>query len=275
MRFRILVLIAAFSSLAAQHIGIGVRLPVYPAGNLEMGQAELLAMGMTAWYRADRGVNGAGMPADGAAVDTWADQSGNGYDLSDGTGSPTFTMDANNGRPAITIDGLTQNEVNLVSDAAIFPNLWDASGDGTVMTMALTPAAREAVAWRYMFNGTGVNSNSNVYISGAESWRSYTHDGAGTRNAAKVYALDTWFTLLFQRDADTTIYTGVSDMHTASLGLSATVTGAGGNPVGSLRIGHIINASPTTAFGQIQEIIFFSTSLTEAQRLRVQQHLER
>ena len=274
MRFRLLVLVAALSSLAAQHIGIGVRLPVYPAGTLEMGQAELLAMGMTAWYRADQGVNGGGTPADGAAVATWADQSGNGYDLSDGTGSPTFTRDANNGRPAITIDGLTQDESDFQSDAAIFPNLWDASGDGTVMMAIKTSAAQEAVAVRYPFICSAPNSNQSQYQAGTSFAAAFTHDGV-FRGIAKVYTHSVWHTILWQREADTTIMAGVDDMTTAGLATSATVTGPGGNPAGSLQIGKIGAANATTAFGQLQEMIFFSASLTEAQRLRVQQHLER
>ncbi len=274
MRFRLLVLIAALSSLAAQHIGIGIRLPVYPAGNLEMGQAELLAMGMTAWYRADIGVNGAGMPADGAAVDTWADQSGNGYDLSDGTGSPTFTRDANNGRPAITIDGLTNGEFDFVSDAAIFPNLFDPSGDGTNIMVVKTPVAQEAVAQRIWFLGSGANPNQAFIPATTSIERAWTHDGAA-RQADKALAHDTWQTLLWQRDSDTDIMAGVDDLDTASLTVNSIVTGAGGNPAGSLRLGQVTGANATTAFGLIQEIIFFSTSLTEAQRLRVQQHLER
>ena len=274
MRFRLLVLIAALSSLAAQHIGIGVRLPVYPAGNLEMGQAELLAMGMTAWYRADRGVNGAGAPADGVAVDTWADQSGNGYDLSDGTGSPTFTMDARNGRPAITIDGLTNGEYNFTSDAAIFPNLWDPSGDGTVIMLLKTPAAQEAVANRYWFDGSAGIRNHAILLAGTSNLRAATYDPA-YHPVDKAIAHDTWQILLFQRVADTTLYAGVDDLDTAALAADPTLAGAGGNPAGSLQIGKATAANATTAFGLIQEMIFFSTSLTEAQRLRVQQHLER
>ena len=275
MRFRLLVLIAALSSLAAQHIGIGVRLPVYPAGNLEMGQAELLAMGMTAWYRADIGVNGAGMPADGAAVDTWADQSGNGYDLSDGTGSPTFFRDANNGRPAITVDGLANGKYDFQSNAAIFPSLWDASGDGTVIMAVKTPAAHEAAAYRYLFRGTAANVHYQYYAPATSGSWSVTHDGVTYKSVQKSITLDTWQILLWQRDADTTLYSGVDNLATVSLATITTLVGAGGNLAGSLQVGFVANANATTAFGLIQEVIFFSTSLTEAQRLRVQQHLER
>lgn len=240
-----------------------------------MTQAELLALGMTAWYRADKGVNGVGTPADGAAVATWADQSGNGYDLSDGTGSPTFTVDANNGRPAITIDGVTQNEIDFQSDAAIFPSLFDASGDGTVMMRLKTPVGHEVATYRTIFGGTGADSSYQSYNLATSANLVATHDGTNFHFTSKPITLNTWQTLLWQRDADTTIYAGTDDLATASLGSDGTVGGGGGNPAGSLRIAAIGGGNASAAFGLIQELIFFSTSLTENQRFVVQNHLQR
>lgn len=222
---------------------------------------------LSAWYRADEGI-----VLSGNDVVAWLDQSKNGYHLSRGTGSPTFLPNAINGRPAVVIDGLTQNEYNFQSDAAIFPGLFDASGDGTVIMVVKTPVGHEGVAYRDLFYGTG-NGSALFYSITTTVLTSTTHDGVGTRYTSKAVALDTWQILLFQRDADTTLYVGVDDLDTAALNSTA-LGGAGGNSAGSLRIGSISGASPTTVFGQIAEMLFFNISLTEAQRRKVTGYFE-
>lgn len=59
------------------------------------------------WLRADAGVNGQSTPADGDAVGTWKDQSGNGYHATQGTANakPLWKAAVKNGLPAIRTDG--------------------------------------------------------------------------------------------------------------------------------------------------------------------------
>lgn len=68
---------------------------------------------LVCWYRADLGVTDAG----GGAVSTWADQSGNGRDLTEATNRPTLVADAGNGRPGIQFDGV--NDKLATADFAI------------------------------------------------------------------------------------------------------------------------------------------------------------
>lgn len=225
---------------------------------------------LAAWYRADKGLT---VDADGNVL-AWADQSGNGYDLSVGTGSPTFLPDAINGRPAVVLDGLTQNEINFQSDGSIFANLFDGSGDGTVIMVVRTPAAQEAAAFRTYFGGSAANSNLGRVNSGVSTYTCSTHDGVATRSTSKAITHDTVQVLLFQRDADTTIFAGVDDLDTAALASSATLVGAGGNPAGSLRIGLVSGANATTAFGWIAEMVFWAGSLTEGQRQAIVSYLK-
>jgi len=240
-------------------------LDVVPTVDLDPAVKALLS----AWYEADAGVT-----LSGDDVTAWADQSGNGRDLSSGTGSPTFLANALNGRPAIVIDGLTSNEFDFVSDSAIFPNLWDASGDGTVVALVKTPTAQEATSDRFIFQSSAANANRLDYEPGADNLRSRTHDGTATRSVSKALTYDAFQIVLLQRDADTTIFAGVDDLDTAALASSATLVGAGGNPAGNLQLGRVSLANATTPFGMIVEILFFDSSLTEASRQKVVDYLE-
>jgi hypothetical protein len=59
--------------------------------------------GSYAWYKAD---SGTGQTLSGSAVSTWADQSGNGRDLtSSSTARPAWTINQINGLPAVVFDG--------------------------------------------------------------------------------------------------------------------------------------------------------------------------
>ncbi len=60
--------------------------------------------GLALWLRADRGVT-----TSGGSVTAWADQSGNGVDLTSGVaGAPTLTPNVVNGLPAVTFSGSEQ-----------------------------------------------------------------------------------------------------------------------------------------------------------------------
>lgn len=59
------------------------------------------------WLRADAGVNGTAAPADGDAVTTWYDQSGNGNNCQQPTSGkkPLFKVNIQNGLPSVRCDG--------------------------------------------------------------------------------------------------------------------------------------------------------------------------
>ena len=59
--------------------------------------------GLKSWHRSDLGIT-----LNGSTVSSWADQSGNGFNLDQGTGSkqPLFESGALNGLPVITLDGV-------------------------------------------------------------------------------------------------------------------------------------------------------------------------
>jgi hypothetical protein len=70
--------------------------------------------GLSAWYRADKGVT-----LNGATVSAWGDQSGNGRHFSQGTAAsqPTFAATGLGGQPALTFDGTSDS---LATAATVF-----------------------------------------------------------------------------------------------------------------------------------------------------------
>lgn len=75
--------------------------------------------GLVAWYKADAGVTEAG-----GAVSAQADQSGNGYDLAQGTGAnqPTFLSNQLNGLPALSHDAIAgSNEFLTRASTPVVP----------------------------------------------------------------------------------------------------------------------------------------------------------
>ncbi len=70
--------------------------------------------GLAGWWKAD-----AGLTLSGSSVTGWADQSGNGYDLS-AVGTPTYVPQvASNGRPGILFDDATGEALEIDSNLGI------------------------------------------------------------------------------------------------------------------------------------------------------------
>jgi hypothetical protein len=74
--------------------------------------------GLKAWFKADAGVT-----ASGSNVTAWADQSGNGFDLSQpgGTDQPQLVSSAVNGLPGISFEGPTFNAILGNPTALVIP----------------------------------------------------------------------------------------------------------------------------------------------------------
>lgn len=96
--------------------------------------------------------------ADGAAVSAWADQSGNGYDpvQSTGTKQPTYVANWQNGKPAINFDGSNDNLVKAFGTTYSQPN--------TVFAVVEVMASPVAAALPWI---DGVNSTQRHWMGNA------------------------------------------------------------------------------------------------------------
>jgi hypothetical protein len=111
--------------------------------------------GLTLWLKADAGVTDGGVaPTNGGSVDTWADQSGNDYTVTQGTGGnqPTYVANDVNGKP-----GLRFNGTQWLTSSATVSGL---NADMTIITVGMTTSS-SAEAEEFPFY-LGANSAPDV-----------------------------------------------------------------------------------------------------------------
>jgi hypothetical protein len=107
--------------------------------------------GLSAWFRADKGVT-----LNGATVSAWADQSGNGRHFTQGTSGnqPTFAAAALGGQPALTFDGTSDS----LSTAATLFSTPSSGMKITIFVVASIPSlATGAVILELSTNTNAVN----------------------------------------------------------------------------------------------------------------------
>ena len=109
-----------------------------------------LEMGLALWLDAD---DASTITLNGTDVAAWADKSGNGYDVSQGTAAnqPAYVTNALNGKPVIRTDGGDQME-NTTS--SLFRNV----GVATWVAVAKYPVATGGDSAMLMFCSTGVDA---------------------------------------------------------------------------------------------------------------------
>lgn len=201
-----------------------------------------------AWYRADKGVT---VDADGV-VTAWADQSGNGYNLTPGASvAPVFRSNQINGRPSILLDSEQVGVPNF--SGGTLAQLFDASGDGCVIMVVRTPAAQSATE-RFLFGSSAANQNALSYTASADTLKSATYDGAA-KSVTKSVTWDAWTIVCFQRSSDATAYAGVNDLDTAAL--ASVALGGALTPSGTSRF--FVTAADVP-LGEVAEIIIYNAA---------------
>ncbi len=222
--------------------------------------------GLTLWFKADSLVLN-----DGDAVTTWADSSGNGYDLSQSVAGekPTYKTAILNGKPVVRFDGgdvLYRNSTTLplrahtffavfrentqVTSAAVFTHM-SATQDYDALDAFDYETDNNSYWFAAIGSAPGSPYNAKVAGSGAAPWGVYSHVMATTTG---------------------TVYKDGSAGGTDSTFNQLDVNSFGGFVVGGHWIGGGIYAT-LRLNGDIAEILYYGTNLAAGDRQTVERYL--
>lgn len=140
--------------------------------------------GLGLWLRADLGLT-----LNGSAVTTWADQSGNGNDFTDGGSAarrPAYSATSFNSRPGITFDGSSDYLTHATNYTF---------GAATTIILVATPATS---ATAYILSGSGANFG---FISNFASVWLELFNGADRKNFAVPTSVTKYTATVTQTDA--------------------------------------------------------------------------
>ncbi len=245
-------------------------------------QAPIPKDGLQLWLKADAGVT-----LDGAAVSTWADQSGNGNDAiqPDAPRRPLLVPDGLNGLPVLRFDGtddrlaltgtavmsqLTLFIVVKIDSGATGPNPnypvtlgdLDATGKVFVLGKVNQPSPHTGPDFLLLLTGPGVGVRATAPNCAA----------FGRWNSISVTANQTmWNTSLRANGADASI-----TRYEPNMLLSVSLGSPGGRGVGGLGGSDGIPLPPGRAVAKcdIAEVIVYSTVLPDSMRRSVETYLE-
>jgi hypothetical protein len=231
-------------------------MPAYGSRQYGVGDATSLAYppttisGLMLWFEAGQ-ISGV---ADGGAVATWSDASGNGHDATQATGTkqPLYrsTGTLPNGKPVVVFDGVDDTlglSATLGSAATVF--------------MVCNPSA---VASAYLIGGNG-SGNTPAIISGFSS-KSFEYFDSGDRQT--LSASGTGFHVLSVVQTDGSSYAGWFDGASAfSASPTVNISGKTLTTIGS--------AGGTSNFAgfSVAEIIVYNRALTTTERQQVESYL--
>ena len=234
----------------------------------------------SAWYTAED------IPwGDGDSVATWPDKSGNAHDLTQGTAAnkPKVYLDVTNGRKALRFDGTN----DFLQSAAAFSHFVGANGLGTVIAVVRNI---DNLVSHPIWSVHTASGSEHTLVPTVSPMRldAIENDGAVVTVPRNLPTFEACDVLQVMTDAragylvtcwmhDTAIatvklYCGANNLDTAGLNSSAVGNCAAGVLAGLVNVGKNF-AGTTFWYGDILELIFFPTALTEAQRRGVQLYL--
>ncbi|MEO1573593.1 MAG: LamG-like jellyroll fold domain-containing protein [Pseudomonadota bacterium] len=212
--------------------------------------------GLQLHLKSDAGVS----EADGA-VTTWADQSGNGFDLATTTAvGAVLSPDVVNGLPAVTFDGNAQLEGDLMQTL----------GQATVFTLARTTLTSSNNDYLYTI-GNNAGSGSQMTLARRDGDDLYHYDGSVNNSPAEsCVPVDSWLPV-------TQVYGGASpESHELYQdGVLALATTAN-NPYSVDATRFILGNWSSGAFrmvGDVVEVLVYDRALSASERAAVEAYL--
>lgn len=204
-----------------------------------------------------------GVTADGTALATWPDQSGNGNDLTQATSAnrPLYKIAQVAGRPAILFDGSNDKMANTAY-AGI------GTGDFTAFfVVKSTLLSSDAVCWSMGTNTTNLGMMLGIGGSDNDGTWNFSKPGSLVFNTSSPGAAAAWAVTRVQRSTTTgAIYVNGQPATGGSGSLGTLNVGAG------FRLGcDTANVEPWK--GYIARHLFYSGSLTDPQAHAIEDYL--
>ena len=219
------------------------RLTLLGAGGANFSPLQI--SGLKLWLRAsDLALN------NGDPVASWADQSGVGNNVTQGTtaNKPTFVTNQINGLPVVRFDG-TDDRLNAAN-----------SGYAQTNTIFVVANVGANAGYKDMFSSTTGNENA-LYLDTAEVFRIFA--GTELAGSGDVHGAFKLFCGIFAGSSSKLYINGTQNGSTGNAGTGDSST---------FRLGDGPGAS-TPLPGDIAEVLFYNASLTDAQRQQVEAYL--
>lgn len=236
--------------------------------------------GLQLWLKADTGVfsdAGVTLATNGATVQQWNDQSGNGNNATQVTGAarPTYKTNQLNSLPALTFDGVNAYLHNAYAGQPVTVLVVHSA---QITGLGVSNQSNPLVASDSASTGEGYNLFGGFYTSltGTGQWAGtgmYVVNTSGTQQGSVIASsLNTWDILGARGVGQSSyeVWRGINK------GATTTFTGTASTPVNPL-IGGSYSAHGTVGSlkftGQIAEVVMYNTVLTAAQYQLVAQGL--
>lgn len=199
------------------------------------------------WWRSDLGVS-----TSGSNVTAWADQSGNGRDMSQGTNAPTLVTNVYNGQPCVRFASASQQNLARAST-----NIFAAGA----FSMYVVVKANGGAADMGIVTDSALNSGTGFLLNGV--LRSIAGYGVGTWDATAVGTnLDVWAA---RRVAASKGTFSLNGSPVALGGASTTIVDPGGSAALVFGARNDSGALANWFNGDICEVALFNAALTDAQ----------
>jgi len=200
------------------------------------------------------GSNSVNNPADGVAVSTWGDRSGNGYDFTEATNQPVFRASTLRGQAGVEFDGVN----DILKDVDFFNNADFSSSEVTMMIVAI-PGRDGSGSWgvgtsdtSYNLIKTGASTTANTSYSGSEYTSNFTTSRISGQPVIDGLDLSYSRPFVYTAQIDTTYKTYVNNRPRFSSTSGFTFS------VGSeLSLGGADTANPFSGF--ILEVLLFNS----------------
>lgn len=223
-----------------------------------------LALSPSCWLRADLGVTHVAN-----AVSTWADQSGNGRDFTQGVGAARPTLQSTGGpssQACIDFDGT--NDLATASAASGFVSASAYTCFCVFKADAISTSAGDATA--YDNDGPWGDSSANVgfFLRNAPSDQGLAYNWDGSSDVVPFACEVGDWHVAEQRHESGTLYARLHDVAEAS-----TASGNTTALTAAMRIGSVYATAAQYFDGQIAELIWWSRALSLAERQLVRAYL--
>ena len=225
-----------------------------------------------AWYQADA-ITGL---SNGDPVSTWADSSGNGYDLTaSGADRPSYQTNTLN---SLAVVDFNATHWLAASTAADWKFLHDSTGSSVFMVLRYTRQDRMAFLWTSPFNSTKVgwtfcaDSVNTVYnlIRGSGSWTSL-NKGANDVSVNTDYVMSVVCDPSNGTAADRSAYR--IDGGTAVTNNVQSGTPSTADPNSPLTLGRVGDSNMDGLEGYIAEVVICNAALSDPDRQDVEGYL--